>query len=106
MSWPNQTGFTSRAVTDGEHKVHDRGSWSRKLVPAFRAVSVCWVAVVTQHLQGQRIDRAFRLAARRVGCEAALPVLAQDAFRQDRPGRVAGAEKQDIVGSFGHGCPP
>src|SRR5215218_4640547 len=62
VSWPDRTGFTCRAVADGEHKIHDRGSRSHELVPAFRAVSVCRIAVVTQYLQGQRIDRAFRLA--------------------------------------------
>ena len=62
--------------TDIEHEVHVRRSRSRELVPACRAIPVCRIAVVTQHLQGQRIDRALR---------------------QGRPGRVAGAEEQAIV---------
>src|SRR5918995_1211447 len=106
MSWPDRAGFTSRAVTDGEHKVHDRRSRSRELVPAFRAIPVCRIAMVAQHLQGQRIDRAFRLAACRVGGDTALPVPAQDAFGQDRPGWVASAEEYNIVGSLGHGALP
>src|SRR3954468_4808338 len=32
VSWPHRTDLTSRAVADGEHKVHDRRSWSHELV--------------------------------------------------------------------------
>src|SRR5829696_9828904 len=63
VSWPDRTGFTCRAVADGEHKIHHRGFRSRELVPAFRAIPDCRIAMVAQHLQGQRVDCAFRLAA-------------------------------------------
>src|SRR5829696_5026044 len=61
MSWPNGAGFTCRAVTNREHKVHDGGSRCRKLVPGFRAVAVCRIAMGLQHLQRERVDCAFRL---------------------------------------------
>src|SRR5919107_203297 len=105
MPRPERTSLPGSAVADSDHEVHHRGMGLCVLIPAFRAVAVCGIAMGSQHLQRERVHAALGLTARRVCPEAALTILAQDAFSQDRPGRVAGAEEEHVVGSLTHGRP-
>ena len=60
---------------------------------------------VTQCLeQIERIgmDLAGRITARAIGFEMPLAFLLQNRFRQYRPGRIAGAQEQRIIGPIGH----
>src|SRR6185437_2653075 len=50
-----------------------------------------------QQLQAHRMDGAFREAAGAIGAEAALTEMIEQRLGQDAPGRVAGAEKEDVV---------
>ncbi len=48
---------------------------------------------------------AFRLAARAEGLEFSQADFVEDRFGQDRPGRISGAEEEDIERFIGHGVP-
>ena len=52
-----------------------------------------------------RVDLVSRLTAGAVGAESSRAQLVQYRLCDDRPGRVTGAEKEDIVRAIGHGAP-
>src|SRR5690606_39915805 len=57
---------------------------------------------VLQELNGNRMDRAFGVAA---GAEAAKPPtspVVDETLREDAAGGIAGAEKENVVGSIRH----
>ena len=99
LSRPDGTCFACRAVANREDEIHLRRIRRCELIPVFRAQALGWIAVGFERLERERIDRALRMAPRREGVEAPRSQFAKDAFREDRAGAVAGAEKEDVEDS-------
>src|ERR1019366_2611702 len=81
---PHGASLARRVVTDGEHEIHLRSIGGCEFLPVFRAHPLGWIAIIFERLDGEGIDRALRMAARREGLESSRAVLAKDAFRKDR----------------------
>jgi hypothetical protein len=89
VSRPYRAGFTSRAVTDGEDEVHDRGTGPGELLPTLGAVAFDRVPIGFEHLQGEGVHCALGLAPCRIGVEAPGSVFAENSLRKDRARCIA-----------------
>src|SRR5690606_38472904 len=92
LSGPDRTGLGGGVVADGENEIHDWRVWAGELLPALRAEALDGIVEALQHLQREWIDRPLRLRTGGEGKKASLAILVQDAFREDRARRVAGAQ--------------
>ena len=102
---PDRAGLAGGVVADREDEIHLRRVRAGELVPALRTELADVVAEVRKQAEGVRIDRAARMAAGRIGLEAALALTVEDRLGHDRAGRIAGTDEQNIVGLVAHRAP-
>ena len=106
---PGHTGHASPAALSQTVKMKSNfgAPGLGKFVPRFRAEAGHVKPKAAQQRQRVRIHLALGLASGAPGAEASGAHLVQDRFRNDRARRIAGAQKQHVVGSISHStCSP
>ena len=98
LARPERADLRRRVVADGEDEVHVRRARRSELVPAFRAGEGGVVVEPLQEIDGERVRLRLRMGAGRVAPELAGALAVQDRLGHDRAGRIAGAEKQHVIG--------
>ncbi len=99
---PHRTHFAGGVVADGDDEVHLRCVGRGVLVPALAAQILGRVIHRLHLFDGEGIDLAGWVTAGAVGAEAPLPHRVDESFGHDAARRIAGAEDEDVIDSFGH----
>src|SRR3984893_17160525 len=102
---PDRTDFAGGLVADRKDKIHDRRAGPGELVPAFAAQAAGRQMKLFEQVESYGMNRAFRKAAGAIAFEPFLAPMLDQHFGEDAPGRVTGAEKEDVVRSFIHDGP-
>src|SRR5689334_6127529 len=103
LARPDRADLAGGIVADGDDEVDRRRAFRGELVPAFRPQALGGKAELIEQGERCRVDFALGMAAGGKGAEAAAAVAVEDRLGEDRAGRVAGAEEEDVVGF--HGTP-
>ena len=108
LARPDRAGFAGGVVADGEDEIHLRRAGRGELVPGLRAAKrrvVVQALAAAAARMGWTSPLGWR--AGREGLELAGADTVEDRFGDDRTGRVAGAEEQNVVDVVAHrGLPP
>ncbi len=102
LTRPHRTHFAGGVVADGDDEVHLRCVGRGVLVPALAAQILGRVIHRLHLFDGEGIDLAGWVTAGAVGAEALLPHRVDESFGHDAARRIAGAEDEDVIDSFGH----
>src|SRR6266403_3443534 len=107
MGLPGQIGadLAGSLIADGEHEIHFRRAGLGELVPSLAAHTGRSQVQSFQQLDRERMHAAAREAAGAVTLEPSLAPMLDQRLGENASRRVAGAEKQDVVGARRrHGC--
>src|SRR5207247_839570 len=90
-AWPHGTHFTRRVITDSKDEIELRCAGLGKFLPTLTAQPVYRQTHALQRCKGQWMHGAFRVTARRIGCEPSAAEVMHYHLGHDGAGGVARA---------------
>ena len=96
LARPERTRLPGGIVTNREHKIELRSVRANELVPVFGAVAIGVEVQLAQEIERVGMDPPLRLAAGRERAEHPASFAIENGLGNDRSGRVARAEKQNV----------
>ena len=105
VAGPDRAYLAGGLVADGEDQIHFRRPRPGEFVPALAAQPARIEVGLFEEIERQGVRGALGEAAGAVRLEPSPPPMLQQRFGHDAPSRVAGAEKENIVGLRGHRRP-
>jgi hypothetical protein len=102
---PQRASFSGRTITNSEDEVQRGRPGYGELIPRLAVQSFCREAVLLQQFDRKWVDAASRVRARGERLEARTAHRIHDRFGHDRPGRIAGADEQNVIGRVAHRTP-
>ena len=98
MPRPDRAGLLPVLITDRDHEIEVRHVGPTRSCQAFRIGASALQFMRLQQADDFRPDFPRRIGAGGKGLKAAVPLLIDDGLGHDRACRVAGAQKENVVG--------
>ena len=102
IAGPDRADLTCGLIADGEYEVHDRRTRPGELIPTLAAQIGGRQSKAFQQIERERMHRAAWETPGAKTAESALAPMLDQHFGQYAPGRVARAEKEDVIDLVGH----
>jgi hypothetical protein len=103
IAGPERADFAGGLVADRKDEIHDWRVGPCEFMPAFAAQTAYRQMKPFEQVEGEGMHHTFWKAAGTVAFEPTFAPMVHQYLGKDASGRVAGAEKRDVVSPFIHG---
>src|SRR5258708_18040410 len=97
LTRPDGTDFVGRVVTDGKNEIHLGSVRLREFIPALAPQILRWNTRSFEAVDSLRPDCTRWMTSCAVGAKPGFAREVKNRLGHDRPCRVAGAEKENVV---------